>query len=190
MTWVKLRKDWRLCRASSYNPFRRFTYVTAHSLTLPSLHLSHSPISNPSVAAPKSQLILQPLRHFTYVTAHSTILLSLYLRHSSLSYFSSLHLRHSSFHNPSVASTYVTAHSPTLPSLHLRHSSFHNPSVISRTSSGKPPMVQVWSSGNFSSQTLKGITSHFILDPEIRRTRDNNMYIIVAYKLNMKFSNE
>ena len=51
-------------------PFRCFTYVTAHSPTLPFLHLHHSSFSNPSVASPTSQLILQPFRCFTYVTAH------------------------------------------------------------------------------------------------------------------------
>ena len=80
-------------------PFRRFTYVRAHSPTLPLLHLRHSSFSNPSFASPTSQdlhlihlveHILQPFRHFTYVTAHSPTLPSLYLRHSS-------------FSNPSVA---------------------------------------------------------------------------------------
>ena len=112
--------------------FHRFTYVTAHSPTLPLLHLRHNSFSNPSVALPTSQL-LQPFRCFTYVTAHSPTLLLLHLCHS--------------FSNPSVASptsqlipqlfpcfTYVTAHSPTLSLLHLRHSSFSNPSVASPTS--------------------------------------------------------
>ena len=58
-------------------PFRRFTYVTAHSPTLPSLYLRRSSFSNPSVALPTSQL--------------SPTLPSLYLRRSS-------------FSNPSVAS--------------------------------------------------------------------------------------
>ena len=39
-------------------PFRRFTYVTAHS-------------SNLSVASPTSQLILQPFFRFSYVTGSS-----------------------------------------------------------------------------------------------------------------------
>ena len=107
-------------------PFRRFTYVTAHSLTLPLLHQRHSSFSNPSFASstsqalhsihlacqqssfsnlsatsPTSQLILQPFRRFTYVTAHSPTLLL-------------LHLRHSSFSNPSFAS-------PTSQALHLIH---------------------------------------------------------------------
>ena len=98
-----------------------------------SLHLRHNSFSNPSVALPTSQLILQPYRCFTYVTVHSPTLLSLLLRHKL-----------SSFSNPSVASptsqlilqpfrrfTYVTTHSPTLPLLHLRHSSFYNPSFAS-----------------------------------------------------------
>ena len=52
-------------------PFRRFTHVTVHSPTLPSLHLRHSSFSNHSVALPTSQFILQPFRCFTYVTAFS-----------------------------------------------------------------------------------------------------------------------
>ena len=128
-------------------PFRRFTYVTAHSPTFPSLRLRHSSLYNPSfaplphrsfsnlslhqrhsslsntsVASPTSQVIIQAIRHFTYVTSHSSTLPALYLRHSS-------------FFNPSVALPtsqlilqpfrcfiYVTAHSPNFPSLHLRHS--------------------------------------------------------------------
>ena len=73
----------------------------AHSPTLPSLYLRHSPFSNPSVALPTSQPILQSFRRFTYVTAHSSTL-------------PLLNLRHSSFSNPSFAS-------PTSQVLHLRH---------------------------------------------------------------------
>ena len=81
--------------------FRHFTYVTAHSPTLPSVYLRHNSFSNPSVASPTSQLILQPFPRFTYVTVHSPTLLL-------------LHLRHSSFSNPSFAS-------PTSQDFHLRH---------------------------------------------------------------------
>ena len=87
-----------------------FTYVTAHSLTFPSLYLRHSSFSNPSVASPTSQLILQPFRCFPYVTAHSPTL-------------PLLHLRHSSFTNPSVASL-TSQLSPTLLLLLLRHRLF------------------------------------------------------------------
>ena len=38
-------------------PFRYFTYITAHSPTLPSLHLRHSSFSNPSFASPTSQAL-------------------------------------------------------------------------------------------------------------------------------------
>ena len=38
-------------------PFRRFTYVTAHSPTLPLLHLRHSSFFNPSFASPTSQAL-------------------------------------------------------------------------------------------------------------------------------------
>ena len=41
--------------------FRRFIYVTAHSPTLPLLHLRHSSFSNPSFASPTSQAL--HLRH-------------------------------------------------------------------------------------------------------------------------------
>ena len=88
----------------TFQPFRCFTYVSAHSPTLPSLHRRHSsfdkpfvtsPTSrslyNPSVASAPSQLILQPFHCFTYVTAHFPIL-------------PSLHLCHRSFSNLSVAS--------------------------------------------------------------------------------------
>ena len=44
-----------------FQPFRRFTYVTAHSPTLPSLYLRHSSFSNPSFASPTSQAL--HLRH-------------------------------------------------------------------------------------------------------------------------------
>ena len=85
---------------------RRFTYVTAHSPTPPSLYLRHSSF-NPSVALPTSQLILQPFRCFTYVKVHSPTI-------------PSLHVRHNSFSNPSVA----------LPT----SSSLYNTSVASPTS--------------------------------------------------------
>ena len=38
-------------------PFCRFTYITAHSPTLPLLHLRHSSFSNPSFASPTSQAL-------------------------------------------------------------------------------------------------------------------------------------
>ena len=53
---------------------------------LPSLYLSHSSFSNPSVASPMSQLIFLPLRPFTYVKVHSRILLSLHLCHGHFTY--------------------------------------------------------------------------------------------------------
>ena len=99
-------------------PFRHFTYITAHSPTLLLLHLHHSSFSNPffasptsqavsnfSVTSPTSQLILEPFHRFTYITAHSPTLLL-------------LHLRHSSFSNPSFASLASQV-------LHLIHSASH-----------------------------------------------------------------
>ena len=51
-------------------PFRRFTsYVTAHSPTLPLLHLRHSSFSNPSFASPTSQAL--HLRHLTSCPCNS-----------------------------------------------------------------------------------------------------------------------
>ena len=44
-------------------------------------NLRHNSFSNPSVALPTSQLILQSFRCFTYATARSPTLLSLLLRH-------------------------------------------------------------------------------------------------------------
>ena len=43
----------------------------AHSPTFPSLHLRHNSFSNPSIASPTSQLILQPFFCFSYVTGSS-----------------------------------------------------------------------------------------------------------------------
>ena len=61
---------WRRLRLI-LQPLHRFTYVTAHSPTLTSLHICHSSFSNPSAALPTSQLILQPFRCFTYVIGTS-----------------------------------------------------------------------------------------------------------------------
>ena len=117
-------------------PFRHFTYVTAHSPTLPSLYLSHNSFSNPSVALPTSQRFLQSLRCFTYVTVHSPTLLSLLLRHKLFTWFTwrAAHVIAELILQPFRHFTYVTTHSPSLPSLYLRHSSFSKPSVTSPTS--------------------------------------------------------
>ena len=52
-------------------PFRYFTYVTTHYPTLPLLYLRHRTFSNPSVASPTSQFILQAFFRFSYVTGSS-----------------------------------------------------------------------------------------------------------------------
>ena len=64
---------WRCvrCRGSFSKPFRHFTYITAHSPTLPSLYLHHNSFSNSSVASPTSQFILQTFFRFSYVTGSS-----------------------------------------------------------------------------------------------------------------------
>ena len=74
-------RKWRACGVGKakeglenkliLQPFGHFTYVTAHSSTLPSLYLHHSSFSNPSVASPTSQFILQPFFRFSYVTSSS-----------------------------------------------------------------------------------------------------------------------
>ena len=51
--------------------FHHFTYITAHSPTLLLLYLHHSSFSNPSVASPTSQFILQPFFGFPYVKSSS-----------------------------------------------------------------------------------------------------------------------
>ena len=99
-------------------------------LGFPSLHLSHSSLSNPSIASPASQLILQPFRCITNVTAHSSTLLSLLLRHRLFTYVTWRAVHPLCF----VSIDMSRAHSPTFPSLHLRHNSFFNPSVASPTS--------------------------------------------------------
>ena len=67
-------------------PFRCFTYVAAHSPTLPLLHLRHSSFYNLSAASPTSQLNFQPFRRFTYFTGHFTTLPLLHLRHRYFTY--------------------------------------------------------------------------------------------------------
>ena len=51
-----------------FQPFRRFTYVTAHSATIPLLHLRHSSLSNPSFAPPTSQAL-----HLIHLVSRSCI---------------------------------------------------------------------------------------------------------------------
>ena len=85
VTWEKLKKDWRMScdvdeatkRLLILPHFCRFTYITAHSLTLLLLHLHHSSFSNPSVASLTSQLILPHFCSFTYITAHSGLIYKL-----------------------------------------------------------------------------------------------------------------
>ena len=62
------------CHILILQAFRRFTYVTAHSPTIPSLYLRHNSFSNPSVASPTSQLILQTFFRLSYVTGFSLTL--------------------------------------------------------------------------------------------------------------------
>ena len=116
-------------------PFRHFTYVTAHSPSFPLLYLSHSSFSNPSITSPTLQFMSR---------AHSPT-------------FSSLHVHHNSFSNTSVALptsqlilqpfryfTYVTVHD---------QSSFSNLFVT-------PP-----TSNSFSNTSVTLPTSQLILQP-------------------------
>ena len=89
-----------------------YSHSRAHSPTFPSLHLCHNSFSNPSIALPTSQLILQPFHCFTYVTVHSPT---------------------PSFASP-TSEVKWRAHSPTFLSLHLCPNSFSNPSITLPTS--------------------------------------------------------
>ena len=55
----------------SFSNLCHFTYITTHSPTLLSLYMHHSSFSNPSIASPTSQFILQPFFCFSYVTSSS-----------------------------------------------------------------------------------------------------------------------
>ena len=134
-------------------PFRRFAYVTAHSPTLPLLHLRHSLFSNPCFASATSQAL-----HLIHLSsAHSPTFPSLHLRHNSFSnplsisqfilhpFFRFSYVTSSSLNSPELCSlsnlsvtsptsqlilkpfrcfTYVTVYSPTLVSLLLPHKLF------------------------------------------------------------------
>ena len=183
-----------VCALLILQPFHHFIYVTAHSPTLPSLHLRHRSFSNPSVALPTSQLILQPFRRFTYVTAHSPTFPSLYLRHSSFSNLSVASPTSNSFSNLSVALPtsqfilqpfrrfiYVIAHSatfpslllrqthsPTLPSLYLRHCSFSNLSVALPTSQAQSktfPSLLLRHSSFSNTSSASPVTSSSLMSP-------------------------
>ena len=83
VTYVKWREGWRMSRASVASPtsqlilqpFRRFTYITAHSPTLPLLHIRHSSFSNPSFASPTSQAL-----HLIHLASHPWIQVEFSLR--------------------------------------------------------------------------------------------------------------
>ena len=141
------RKGWRPTSQLILQHLRSFTYLTAHSPTIPWLYLRHSSFSNPSVASPTSQVILKPFRRFTYATAHSPTFNSLLLRHrlnlKLVRHFTYVTAQ-SSFSNLSVASPtsqlilqpffhffYVTssAHYPNFPS--FTYVTAHSPTVPS-----------------------------------------------------------
>ena len=109
------------------------TMGRADSPIFPSLHLRQNSFSNPSVALPTSQFILQPFRCFTYVTAHSTTLLSLLLRHRLFTWRTA----HVSFHfiNPCDRTTGVVGQHPHYPltfNIEVHHISYLDP-VLCRT---------------------------------------------------------
>ena len=75
MTIYRAGFDWNyiwIIMSSAHSPsFQSFHLHHTHSPTLPSLYLHHRSFSNPSVASPTSQLILQPLFCFFYITGFS-----------------------------------------------------------------------------------------------------------------------
>ena len=145
---VKERLENELCSFSNLSvtsptsqlilhPFRRFTYVIAHSPTLPLLHVQHSSFSYPSFASPTSQALdLRHLANRPWIRvgerSHAVDTLSVTSPTSQLILkpFVALPTSHLIL-QPFRCFVYVTAHSPTLLSLLLRHSS----------SSGEPPMA-------------------------------------------------
>ena len=52
-------------------PFQHFTYITAHSPTLLSLHLHHSSFSNPPFASPTAEAL--HLRHLASCLCHKLL---------------------------------------------------------------------------------------------------------------------
>ena len=74
--WCKKRmryerpSKWHLWAELNLQPFRHFTYVTAHSQTFRRFTYVTT-FSNPYVASPTSQLILKPFFRFSYVTGSS-----------------------------------------------------------------------------------------------------------------------
>ena len=106
--------------------FRRFTYVTAHSPTLPLLHLRHRSFS-------------KPFFRFSYVTSSSfkSPGEAPMLRRKYWPIWDSNSVARVISSNPIpvlILNCMSSAHSPTFPSLHLRHNSFSNTSVSSPTS--------------------------------------------------------
>ena len=67
----KLCYDYNYELCSFSKAFHHFTYVTAHSSTLPLLHLRHSSFSNHSFASPTSQAL--HLRHLANRPCISTL---------------------------------------------------------------------------------------------------------------------
>ena len=63
-------------------PFRCFTYITAHSPALPLLHLHHSSFSNPSFASPTSQAL-----HLIHLVSRPCIELSHHIANCTLTDF-------------------------------------------------------------------------------------------------------
>ena len=122
-------------------PFRCFTYVTAHSPTLLSLLLRYRLFAYVTWRAAHGPFMIQRFRHLTYVTAHSPTLPSLYLRHSS-------------FSNPSVASP--TSQLVLQPFFH-----FSYVTVSSLTSPDEPPMERALSQETLLLLTLWSIISYF-----------------------------
>ena len=109
-------------------PLHEPSLSCAHSPCFPSLHLRHSSFSNPSLALPTSQLILQPICCFTYVTAYSPTLLSLLLRHRIFTYVA-WRAAHGPYMSPSLVPILSKIYS--VPSITTHISQYYPPFCVS-----------------------------------------------------------
>ena len=104
------------------------TMSSAHSPTFPSLHLRHNSFSNPYVAIPMSQLILQPFRCFSFSNLSVTSPTSRFILQPFRRFTC-----HSSLYNP-------TAASPTSQFIIQPFFRFSYGTSSSLNSPGEPPM--------------------------------------------------
>ena len=82
ISWLSSTKNHKILTINiGISKFNITVPVSLKRLGTPLSRQCHNSFSNPSVALPTSQLILQSFRCLTYVTVHSPTLLSLLLRH-------------------------------------------------------------------------------------------------------------